>query len=150
MKTVAFAFIGLMISFSAFASLSCQEIEKAQDEDGNINYFQEVDFRISKSSQNKLVKAAVADFYGKCGVTWNKDFCYRENMSVKEIYELGEDAYFISYKTPQNKLYLAVNVGFGGGNSATYFFDSQTFQMENIMIIDGAECSLIQSILGYN
>lgn len=149
MKSALLFALMALYSFSSFA-LSCKEMESKQDEDGNIAFFTEAKFTVTKSIEHKLVRAAVADFYGKCGVSWNTDYCYRENMTVKQVYELGEDAYFLAYKTPTNKLYLAVNVGFGGGNSATYFFDYKTHRMEKVMMIDGAECSPIQSILGYN
>lgn len=151
MKKFFFVLALATYSLSSLAALNCAEIETKQDEEGNISYFTEIEnYKISAAVQKKLTRAAVADFYGKCGVTWNEEYCYRPEMNDKEVDELGEGTYTLAYQTPSKKLYLAVNVGFGGGNSALYFFTINKLKMEKVMIIDGAECSPIQSILGHN
>ncbi|GEM_PF-4502975 len=143
--------ICLFYSFSSFAALTCKQIESKQDSDGNFSYFTEVEnLKINSAVTAKLFRLAVADFYGKCGVTWNEDYCYREEMTDAEVDELGEGVYFHAYKTPSKKLYYGINVGFGGGNSATYYFSPKELKMEKVMVVDGADCGPIQSILGYN
>lgn len=141
----------LVFSFSSFAQLDCKVIEKVLDGDDNINYFSEdKTIKFSSKLENKLKRIAVADFYGKCGVSWNTENCYRAEMTDKEVDELGENVSVSGQRTPSKKLYYAVNVGFGGGNGASYYFAPKDLKMEKIMIIDGAECGPIQSILGYN
>ncbi|MFY7993363.1 MAG: hypothetical protein ACOVP4_08745 [Bacteriovoracaceae bacterium] len=135
----------------SMAALKCSEIEKKLDDDGNITYFSEIkNYKINLSSQKKMIRMAVADYYDKCGPTTDDEYCYRPEMNHKEVVELGEEAFTVAYKTPDERIYFAVNVGFGGGNSALYFFSPDKLKMEKVMIIDGADCNPIKSILGHN
>lgn len=133
------------------AALTCEKIEAGQTEDSGIIYFTKIEnFKIAPAVEKQIVRAAVADFYGTCGATRNDDYCYRPNLSFKDVVELGEGAFFIAYGTPSGQLYYAVNVGFGGGNSAVYYFKPGNLKMEKVMVVDGAECRPIQSIPGYD
>ena len=149
-KLLCLTLFTMTYSISTFASLDCKSIEKKQDSEGNITYFKEIKgYKIPNDVKSKILRSAVSNFYGECGVTWNKDFCYRKEMTDKEVVELGEEAFTLALKVDSKTLYYAANVGFGGGNSAVYFFNPKDLSMEQVMVVDGAECRPIQSILGY-
>ena len=140
----------LIFTISANASLSCKQIETKTDKEDAITYFQEVkDLKMAESTEKLITREAVSDLYGDCSITPYQDYCYKPSMTDTEVFQLGERTVAYVVKSPKNKIFYAVNVGFGGGNSAVYFFNAKNLKKEKVMIVDGAECRAIQSILGY-
>lgn len=149
--------IALILSFSATAfaaPLTCSEIEKFEDADGSLNYFKEVKYETAeiKAQDGARMRRAVKDYYGECGVDAEYeelDYCYRWTMTLKEVDELGENVGIETVAGKDGTLYRQVNVGFGGGNSANYYFEIPTVSVEDplpFMIKDGAECSPWESV----
>ncbi len=129
-----------LFSTSSFASLNCKDTRSLKEVEN---------VKIRKSDIKKIVRAAVSDLYGTCGRTSNPDYCYNPRMSYQEVVDLGEDAYTTAYVSESGKIYYGAVVGFGGGNSAVYYFKSRNLKMQKIMTVDGTDCTPIQSLLGY-
>ena len=145
-----FLLSSLFFTISANAALSCKQIESKIDSEGTITYFQETkEIKIDEDIAKKMTRDAVSDFYGDCSITRHQDYCYKPTMTDAEVNKLGEDTFAYAVKSPNDKIYYAINVGFGGGNSSVYLFNPKSIKKEKIMIVDGAECRSIQSILGY-
>lgn len=71
--------------------------------------------------------------------TFHKD-AYRDDMTIEQANELGEEVGFSTIKALDGKTYQGVNVGFGGGNSALYLFKRDTLELAPVVVIDGVEC----------
>lgn len=54
---------------------------------------------------------------------------------------MGEDVGISLVETPDGEKFRAVNVGFGGGNSATYFYFDHTLKLANVFMYDG-DCNV--------
>ncbi len=103
---------------------------------GYKDFFQESSYSTNngESFKNEQLIAAVKRWYGAKTI----------GLSVQELDALGEGVIFSTMLAEENgqlaQRYQAVNVGFGGGNSVTYFFDFDTLDIASFQFIDGIEC----------
>lgn len=152
MKSILVTLSLLAPALSLAAPLTCAQIERSVDQDENINYFREGRFKNPSAEVMEVqIRAAVRNFYGDCGsrVSISRDYCYRSVMTLAQVDELGEG---VTYQTVQGKngqVFNQVNVGFGGGNGASYYFERGTGIMQPFMITDSAECSQTQRPVKY-
>ena len=64
----------------------------------------------------------------------------QERMTIEELNTLAEGLQLSTATAPNGEVFQVVNLGFGGGNSATYFFKNETTKLAPIMVVDGIEC----------
>jgi|GEM_PF-4119254 len=80
------------------------------------------------------LRVAVKAFY--------KD-AYSDSMTIEQANALGEEVGFSSARGPDGAKYSVVNVGFGGGNSASHFFKEFTLDLAPVVIVDGIDCVVL-------
>lgn len=127
--------LGLVLSLLTAApaqALTCNEIDSY--EEGFHEYFKEVKDKSPRKGskyRNNLVRKSVAAFYPQE---------YSKSMTDKEVDDLGEGVSTFVLEGKDGVQYQAVNVGFGGGNSAVYLYEKETLNLIPVAFEDG-DCS---------
>jgi len=114
---------------------SCRAMERAG---GYENAIKKAPYtsRLVFAHQLKQLRLAVKQFYGAE---------YQDSMTVEQADELAEGVSFSNFRDREGKVYQGVNVGFGGGNSAQYFFAYDTLELQPVVVIDGSDCVALGS-----
>lgn len=129
-------FFGLALSVIATqasaSKISCKTIRAFNDANPDKSYFRDSSksVAIPAKYEEAALRKAVAAYYR---------LQYEPSMSLEKVKELGEDAYTQLAEDPKGNLYLEANVGYGGGNSASYFYDFGSLEFA-AHINDGTDC----------
>lgn len=109
-------------------ALSCKEVD---DKEGYHEFFQETQAdspKVGTKYHEQLVRKSVAAFYPES---------YSKEMTLEEVDQLGEEVSTFVVKGKDGVEYQAVNVGFGGGNSAVYLYEQKTLNFMPVYFQDG-------------
>lgn len=131
------AIIGILVSFGAIgilpeaSALTCAEYDAAyekESENPDFEFFAPTTKkRISKVYSELLIRKSAAAF-------WNTNTAV---MDFKKLEKDAEDPYTDVVETPDGQIFALANIGFGGGNSISYIFKFETFELLPIAIYDG-------------
>ncbi len=127
--------LGLVLSLLAAVpaqALTCKEIDSY--EEGFHEYFTDVKQKSPRKGtkyHTALLRKSVAAFY---------PLDYSKKLTDEEVDDLGEGVSVYVVKGKDGKEYQAVNVGFGGGNSAVYLYERGTLNLVPVAFEDG-DCS---------
>ncbi len=127
--------LGLVLSLLTAVpaqALTCKQIDSY--EEGFHEYFTEVKKKSPRKGTkyySALLRKSVAAFYAQE---------YSKDMTDEEVNDLGEGVSVYVVKGKDDKEYQAVNVGFGGGNSAVYLYERNTLDLVPVAFEDG-DCS---------
>lgn len=126
MSKIFLSFI-ILFSIQSFGnSLNCASYEDAKFRDYDNNSYL---FEVGKGQRNdEQLRKAVTTF---------NQLKNANEYTIEELDALGEGVYFSQYQDKFGNLYDGVNVGFGGGNSADYFFHKGTLEFAPIFLEDG-------------
>ena len=131
--------LALMVSSAVFGGLSkamaitCAEYDAAfenETENPDFEFFAPTKKKqISKVYSKLLVRKSAAAFWGVNTAV----------MDYQKLVEDAEDPYTAVVETPSGEIYALANIGFGGGNSISYIYKFETFELLPIAIYAG-EC----------
>lgn len=115
--------------------IDCDAIESFTDATGDsaMDYFTKSSYDLDGGFARMLeqVRTAVSSWY----------FTDRtERMTIEELNTLAEGLQLSTRTGPNGEVFQVVNLGFGGGNSATYFFKNETKTLAPFIIVDGLDC----------
>jgi hypothetical protein len=129
MLTILSLLLGLNTTTYA---LNCQDFEATQTDDG-YTMFEVVNEEpvLSAKLREQLIRKSVSAFYGSS---------YNSEMRLQEVDALAEGVAVTEVKDLNGKLYNEVNVGFGGGNSISYYYVHNTLELAPIAVIDSSDC----------
>lgn len=130
MKRIIVVTLGLSLSPMAKAEqINCERMVQSGLE-SIVDYFEEIAGAapIEENELERLVRKSVAAFHFQA---------YAPSMSLKEVDELGEGVSVDQVRGKNGERYVSVNVGFGGGNSATYYYLPGTLTFVPVMSYDG-------------
>lgn len=83
--------------------------------------------QISRNYSELLIRKSAAAF-------WNTNTA---TMPTKELFKNAEDPYTDVVETADGEIYALANIGFGGGNSISYLYKFETFELLPIALYDG-------------
>ena len=116
-----------ILSFDAnTSSLNCRVIARSGLDIND--YFLLLNDKIDEDKREQLVRKSVSSFY------YDE---YIPEMSYEAVNTLGEDVAVSYVQDPHGKKYIAVDVGFGGGNSITYYFEIAKLIFAGVASFDG-------------
>lgn len=120
----------LFLNSTLAHALSCAEV--APDNGDFSEYFTDSSDSKprNKTYRSQLLRKSVAAYYGNLS----------PSLSDEEVDAMGEGVSFGKVKDPDGNEYISVNVGFGGGNSATFLYYQSTLNLVPVMAIDGTDC----------
>lgn len=126
-------FIGFSISVAASesAAITCAEYDAAfekESENPNFEYFAPTEKKkISNVYSELLIRKSAAAFWGINTAV----------IDFKKLVKDAEDPYTDVVETPDGQIFALANIGFGGGNSISYIYKFETFDLLPIAIYDG-------------
>ena len=124
-----FVIISLLIGSLSAHALTCAELEELNNQESEATAKPRHE-AVSAIADSQIRKATAA-FYRSA---------YKKEMSLQEVVELGEGSYqnSDSLVDKAGNHYDVVNVGFGGGNSANYYFFKDTTRFASVYENDGS------------
>ena len=115
------------LSFDASTtSLKCINIETSGVDIND--YFLIINEKLDEVERERLVRKSVSSFYYEE---------YKPEMSYEAVNMLGEDVAVSYVQDPRANKYIAVEVGFGGGNFITYYFELGALSFAGVANFDG-------------
>jgi len=112
-------------------ALTCAQFDSVSREE-DASYFTDIDGNVLDQYKERLIRKSVAAFHHRN---------YKPEMTLSEVdNDVGEGVAVNRVRTPEGREYVAVNVGFGGGNGATYYYEPDTLTFAGIMVVDGSDC----------
>ena len=124
-------FLGTLGSVSQASALTCAEYDAAYEketENPDFEFFASTSKKqISKVYSELLIRKSAAAF-------WKTNTAV---MDFKKLMNDAEDPYTDVVETPDGRIFALANIGFGGGNSISYLYKFETFELLPIAIYDG-------------
>lgn len=123
--------VSVLGGLSKALAITCAQYDAAfekESENPDFEFFAPTTKKqISKVYSELLIRKSAAAFWGMNTAV----------MDYKKLVNDAEDPFTDVVMTPDGEIYALANIGFGGGNSISYIYKFETFELLPIAIYDG-------------